>query len=91
MLQLHFPALGTQFRNGNTRRIVNDQFGTTDDSHAFHNRIPIGIRQSTSTQLLGIHIGLHGKHTVYQLLLGHLQAEYHTWDSFLYRHMVNHI
>ena len=75
MFQFDLPAFGTQLHDGDTRCIINDKFGTSDRPDSFHDSIPVGIRQSTGTEFLGIHIGLHGKHTVYQLFLRHLQAE----------------
>ena len=75
MFQLNLPAFGTKFHDGNTRRIVNNKLGASDRTDSFHDSVPVRIRQRTGTELLGIHVGLHGQHTVYQLLLRHLQTE----------------
>ena len=75
MFQLNLPAFGTKFHDGNTRRIVNNKLGASNRTDSFHDSVPVRIRQGTGTELLGIHVGLHGQHTVYQLLLRHLQTE----------------
>ena len=75
MFQLNLPAFGTKFHDGNTRRIINYKLGASDRTDSFHDSVPVRIRQGTGTELLGIHVGLHGQHTVYQLLLRHLQTE----------------
>lgn len=43
MFQLHLSAFGTQFSNRNSRSIVDDQLGISDDSDSFHYGIPVGI------------------------------------------------
>ena len=75
MFQLNLPAFGTKFHDGNTRRIINYKLGASDRTDSFHDSVPVRIRQRTGTELLGIHVGLHRQHTVYQLLLRHLQTE----------------
>ena len=75
MFQFDLPAFRAQLRDRDTRRIIDDQLGTSDRADAFHDGIPVGIRQRTGTQLLGIDIRLHRQHTVDQLLFRHLQAE----------------
>ena len=44
-----------------------------DGADALYHCVPVGVCQRSRPQLLGIHVGLHGQHTVYQLLLRHFQ------------------
>ena len=91
MFQLNLSAFGTQLCDRNPGSIVNNQSGTANDSNPLHHSVPIRICQSTCPQFLGIYIGFHGQHTVYQLFLGHLKAEYHAWYSPSHRHIIHHI
>ena len=75
MLQLKLSALGAKLGYGNTRCIINNQFGSSNDSCTFNQTLPVQILQLSGTKLLRIDIGLQGKHTVYQLFLTHFQAE----------------
>ena len=91
VLQLIFPALGPELGNGNTRRIVNDQVGTADNIGALHQLGPVLILQITGSHVLGIHMGLHGKETVYKLLLGHLKTEYGNGNILAKCHILGNV
>ena len=91
VLQLIFPAFGTKFRNRNSRSIVNNKIGATDDICTFHQLRPVFIFQISGTEILRIHMGFHGKKTVYQLLLGHLQTEDRHGHIFTKCHILGNI
>ena len=75
MFQLIFTALGAEFCNADTGGIVNDQTRFSDNPCTLYQSLPVLIVQLACAQLLRVHIGFHGKHTVDQLLLTHLQTE----------------
>ena len=82
------PITPVQLRDGDTRCVINDHLGISDNTDAFYDSIPVRVRQVAVTQLLSVYVGLHGQHTVNQLLLGHLQTEDHAGKSLADCYMV---
>ena len=91
MFQLIFTAFGTQFRNADAWRVINNQGRLSYDSGTLDQSLPFLVIHLPRTQLLGIHIGFHGKHTVHKLFLAHLQAEDSQSKIFPERHMMSDI
>lgn len=73
---LHSSAFGTKLGNADTGGIVDHQLGLADDTGTLDQSFPFLVIQLAGTELLGIHAGFQGKHTIDQLLLTHFQTEY---------------
>ena len=91
MLKLIFSAFGTKLRNGDSRCIINNKIGATDNIRSFYQLRPVLVFQISGTEILGIHVRFHSKKTVYQLLLGHLQTENSHGHIFTKRHILGNI
>ena len=52
MLKLIFSAFGTKLRNGNSRCIINNKIGATDNIRSFYQLRPVLIFQISGTEIL---------------------------------------
>ena len=83
MLKLIFSAFGTKLRNGDSRCIINNKIGATDNIRSFYQLRPVLIFQISGTEILGIHVRFHSKKTVYSI--AHIMVQKFVMASPLYR------
>ena len=87
IFQLHSPALAPKFGDRDARRIIDHQIRFADHVGAVDQTVPLGIHQTSGTELAGLYICLLGKQSVDQLFLGHLQGE----DRHMFMFMKCHV
>ena len=91
LLVLEFSAFGTQFRDADTRRIINNQMRLTNYACCLNQLLPIRVLQITGSDSLRIHLGLHRHNTIDQLLFWHFQTEYGYRLAFMQGNILGNI
>ena len=91
MLELVLSALASKFGNTDTRRVIDDELGITDNSGTFDQFFPVCIGEITGTECLCIDARFEGEQTVNELFFRHLEREDRGTHIFVKRNILRNI